>query len=120
MSHNLQFILMLASCAGVAIVAIIALVLPWLKSLQRQIAHLREMVLLSRLHDLTALQNLHSHLLENKGPANAVPLVQLTAIGKNVSVMESEGKRFLKVEGEISDHERHRLVQYLQSEGFLD
>ena len=36
-----------------------------------------------------------------------------------VSVLESEGKRFIHVDGEISAVERARMVRYLKSEGFM-
>jgi hypothetical protein len=36
-----------------------------------------------------------------------------------VSVLESEGKRFIHVNGEISASERTKVVHYLKSEGFM-
>jgi hypothetical protein len=36
-----------------------------------------------------------------------------------VSVLESDGKRFIHVEGELSPHERTKMVRYLKSEGFM-
>jgi hypothetical protein len=36
-----------------------------------------------------------------------------------VSVLESEGKRFIHVNGELSPGERSKVVQYLKSEGFM-
>ena len=36
-----------------------------------------------------------------------------------VSVLESEGKRFIHVVGELSPHERTKMVRYLKSEGFM-
>ena len=36
-----------------------------------------------------------------------------------VSVLESEGKRFIHVNGEISAVERSKVVHYLKSEGFM-
>jgi hypothetical protein len=36
-----------------------------------------------------------------------------------VSVLESEGKRFIHVVGELSAHERTQVVRYLRSEGFM-
>jgi len=36
-----------------------------------------------------------------------------------VSVMESEGKRFIHVVGELSANERTKMVRYLKSEGFM-
>jgi len=36
-----------------------------------------------------------------------------------VSVLESDGKRFIHVAGELSAHERTRVVRYLRSEGFM-
>jgi hypothetical protein len=36
-----------------------------------------------------------------------------------VSVLESEGKRFIHVAGELSPHERTKMVRYLKSEGFM-
>jgi hypothetical protein len=40
--------------------------------------------------------------------------------GKQViSVLESDGKRFIHVDGELSAPERARMVRYLKSEGFM-
>ena len=36
-----------------------------------------------------------------------------------VSVLESDGKRFIHVVGELSPHERTKMVRYLKSEGFV-
>jgi hypothetical protein len=36
-----------------------------------------------------------------------------------VSVLESEGKRFIHVAGELSPKERTKMVRYLKSEGFM-
>ncbi|HEV3272504.1 MAG TPA: hypothetical protein VGZ93_10025 [Candidatus Methylacidiphilales bacterium] len=36
-----------------------------------------------------------------------------------VSVLESEGKRFIHVAGELSPNERTKMVRYLKSEGFM-
>jgi hypothetical protein len=36
-----------------------------------------------------------------------------------VSVLESEGKRFIHVVGELSPTERSKMVRYLKSEGFM-
>jgi hypothetical protein len=36
-----------------------------------------------------------------------------------VSVLESDGKRFIHVLGELSPHERTKMVRYLKSEGFM-
>ena len=36
-----------------------------------------------------------------------------------VSVLESEGRRFIHVNGELSPGERSKVVHYLKSEGFM-
>ena len=36
-----------------------------------------------------------------------------------VSLLESEGKRFIHVDGELSTLERANMVRYLKSEGFM-
>jgi hypothetical protein len=36
-----------------------------------------------------------------------------------VSVLESDGKRFIHVVGELSPNERTNMVRYLKSEGFM-
>jgi len=36
-----------------------------------------------------------------------------------VSLFESEGKRFIHVDGELSPKERTKMVRYLKSEGFM-
>ncbi len=36
-----------------------------------------------------------------------------------VSVLESDGKRFVHVAGDLSPHERTKMMHYLKSEGFM-
>ena len=36
-----------------------------------------------------------------------------------VSILESEGKRFIHVDGELSARERVKVIHYLKSEGFV-
>lgn len=36
-----------------------------------------------------------------------------------VSVLESEGKRYIHVDGELTPIERSKMVRYLKSEGFM-
>jgi len=36
-----------------------------------------------------------------------------------VSVLESDGKRFIHVVGELSAPERAKMIRYLKSEGFM-
>ena len=36
-----------------------------------------------------------------------------------VSILESEGKRFIHVDGELSARERAKMIHYLKSEGFV-
>ena len=36
-----------------------------------------------------------------------------------VSILESEGKRFIHVDGELSARERAKVIHYLKSEGFV-
>ncbi len=36
-----------------------------------------------------------------------------------VSVLESDGKRFIHVAGELTANERTKMVRYLKSEGFM-
>jgi len=36
-----------------------------------------------------------------------------------VSILESEGKRFIHVDGELSPKERAKMIHYLKSEGFV-
>jgi hypothetical protein len=36
-----------------------------------------------------------------------------------VSVLESEGKRYIHVEGDLTPNERSKMVRYLKSEGFM-
>jgi len=38
---------------------------------------------------------------------------------QTVSILESEGKRFIHVDGELSPKERAKMIHYLKSEGFV-
>jgi hypothetical protein len=39
---------------------------------------------------------------------------------QTVSVLESEGKRFLRVNGELTWKERLKMLRYLKAEGFME
>lgn len=39
---------------------------------------------------------------------------------KTVSIMEREGRRFLEVDGDLSNEERDQLLRYLRNEGFIE
>lgn len=39
---------------------------------------------------------------------------------QTVSVLESDGKRFLRVDGDLSWKQRLKMLRYLKAEGFMD
>ena len=43
----------------------------------------------------------------------------LVGTKKGAFVLESDGKRFIHVDGELSPNERLKMVNYLKSEGFM-
>ncbi len=53
------------------------------------------------------------------GPGELIAQFKVNHGKQVVSVLESEGKRFIHVVGELSPHERSKMVRYLKSEGFM-
>src|SRR5262249_27955063 len=99
----------------------IALIFPWLRSIQRQVEHIQELLLYPEMDNEHATVGLPG--MPNSGeadPAHPVAQFQLRASGHNISVVESGGKRFMKIDGQVTRRERDQLIRYLRSEGFLD
>jgi hypothetical protein len=77
--------------------------------------------LLSSLADGGECCSSHSFLTGKERPVGGELVAQFKVNqGKQVvSLMESDGKRFIHVDGELSGAERARMVRYLKSEGFM-
>jgi hypothetical protein len=59
-------------------------------------------------------------ILTGKDTITCGELVARVHHGRHVvSVLESEGRRFIHVSGELSPGERSKVVHYLKSEGFM-
>jgi hypothetical protein len=99
----------------------IALIFPWLHSIHRQIGHIQEL-LLYRDRDAEQPAVGIPELTNRDEDEGATPVAQfqLKASGRTISVVESGGKRFMKIDGLVTRRERDQLIRYLRSEGFLD
>ncbi|PTY01704.1 hypothetical protein DB346_11790 [Verrucomicrobia bacterium LW23] len=52
--------------------------------------------------------------------AELVHQLRVGANGRTISVLESDGKRFVRVNGELSRKERAQMMRYLKAEGYMD
>ena len=75
-----------------------------LKAMVRQADNTEDLILVG--NDATAHGELVAQFRVNKGK-------------RVLSVLEADGKRFIHVDGAISEGERARMVRYLKSEGFM-
>lgn len=98
----------------------IALIFPWLRSIHRQIEHIQELLLYPDMENEHAPVGLRELAGPGDSDAHPVAQFQLKASGRTISVVESGGKRFMKIDGQVSRKERDQLIRYLRSEGFLD
>jgi len=67
-------------------------------------------------------ENINDLFLTGRDAASCGELVAQFKVnhGKQViSLLESDGKRFIHVDGELSGPERAKMVRYLKSEGFM-
>lgn len=48
-----------------------------------------------------------------------VATFKLSTSDHTVSIIEEDGKRFLRVDGKLTEQEREQMLRYLKSEGFL-
>ncbi|PAW79975.1 MAG: hypothetical protein B9S32_01205 [Verrucomicrobia bacterium Tous-C9LFEB] len=124
MSSDLGSLLMAAVLGALASSVIFAtLWVAWLRRMQKQLKQIER-------------------LMYNKPipPARPTPMESAAAFASNVmtkkpelvaqfkvkdgqqtvSVMESDGKRFLRVDGDLSWKQRLQMLRYLKSEGFMD
>ncbi|HSI82309.1 MAG: hypothetical protein ACAI35_16165 [Candidatus Methylacidiphilales bacterium] len=52
--------------------------------------------------------------------AELVHQIRVRTNGRTISVLESDGKRFIRVDGELSRKERAQMMRYLKAEGYMD
>ena len=114
--NEVLFLALTAAVAAVAALAVFAACFHWFKREQRrwQKKFLKivsdsgrnpeELILTGR--DTRAYGELIAQFKVNQGK-------------QVVSVLESDGKRFIHVVGDLSPNERTKMVRYLKSEGFM-
>jgi len=114
--NEVLFLALTAAVAAVAALAVFAACFHWFKREQRrwQKKFLKivsdsgrnpeELILTGR--DTRAYGELIAQFKVNQGK-------------QVVSVLESEGKRFIHVVGDLTPNERTKMVRYLKSEGFM-
>jgi hypothetical protein len=113
-SGDLLFLVLTALVAAVTSLAVFGAVFYWFRCEQRRM-HRRMMQAISatgrRPEDL---------ILTGSERMVCGELVARVNHGRHVvSVLESDGKRFIHVNGELSPGERSKVVSYLKSEGFM-
>jgi uncharacterized protein YbjT (DUF2867 family) len=113
---DLLFLALTAAVAAVASLAVFAACFYWFRREQRRAQ--------KRIMKAIADAGRHPEQLILTGPDSMAygELVAQFKVNQGrqvVSVLESEGKRFIHVDGELSANERTKMVRYLKSEGFM-
>jgi len=87
----------------------------WLRRLQRNVDRFQSSVL-HRLGDHSSAAEPMSAMDEEE----VVAQLKVAEGSKTVCVMERDGRRYLRVDGELTRRERDQVMRYLKSEGFMD
>ncbi len=113
-SGDVLFILLTAAVSACASLAVFAACFYWFRREQRRL-NKRFITAIS-----AAGRRPEDMILTGSDTMACGELVARVNHGRHVvSVLESEGKRFIHVNGELSPGERSKVVHYLKSEGFM-
>jgi len=115
-AHDILFLALTVAVAASASLAVFLTCFHWFRREQRRL-HKR---ILQAIAD--SARNSEELFLTGRDAAAYGELIAQFKVnhGKQVvSVLESDGKRFIHVVGELSPNERTKMVHYLKSEGFM-
>ena len=124
MSSDLGSLLMAAVLGALASAVIFAsLWVAWLQRMQKQLKQIERLmynkpVAPARPAPVENVANFASNVMTKK--PELVAQFKVKDGQQTVSVMESDGKRFLRVDGDLSWKQRLQMLRYLKSEGFMD
>lgn len=117
--------LLLAAVIGALSSAVVfaSLWLCWLRHMQKQLVRIQRMMCNQpippvRQAPVESPANFSAHMMAKK--PELVAQFKVKDGQHTVSVMESDGKRFLRVDGDLSWKQRLQMLRYLKSEGFMD
>lgn len=110
---------MLAGALSSAVVIVSAWFF-WLRHMEKQLSRLE--YLLDRMPAQGTLLNASPNSPATGAPTELVAQFKVSdgQQEQTVTVLESDGKRFFRVDGELSRSQRAQMLRYLQSEGFMD
>ena len=114
--NDLLFLAMTAGVAACVALAVFAVCFQWFRREQRR-SHQK---LLKAISD--AGRNPEDLILTGRDTEAYGELIAQFKVNQGkqvVSVLESEGKRFIHVVGDLTPNERTKMVRYLKSEGFM-
>jgi len=91
----------------------------WLRQFQRRIERLGERLHPNGQNGLQVRKQKLKPAEHEPEEGELVATFKLSNSEHTVSIIEENGKRYLRVDGELSDQERDQMLRYLKSEGFL-
>lgn len=114
-----EFLTLVVSATALTSVSVFVLLWwCWLRRVEQRVERLG-----LHLRDPTSAETSHKTLKLKPAsePENGELLAtfKLSASEHTVSIIEEDGKRFLRVDGKLTDQEREQMLRYLKSEGFL-
>jgi hypothetical protein len=110
-TNDLLFLALSAGVAGLASFAVFAACFFWFRREQRRL-----------FRSISRASSGAPEFVAGHGAAAGGELVAQFKVnrGKQVlSLMEADGRRFIRVDGELTRREREKLIRYLKSEGFM-
>ncbi len=115
-ANDVLFLVLVAAVAATAAFAVVLGCFYWFRRDQRRLQ--RRII-----HAISQGSHYSNDLFVTGGDAAACgELVAQFKVkqGKQVvSVLEADGKRFIHIDGDLSEPERAKMVRYLKSEGFM-
>lgn len=128
MSSDMGSLLMAATLGAlVSAVVFASLWVCWLRHMQGQLKRIQRLMHNQPIPPArpqpaaaaaTATANFPGHMLTKK--PEVVAQFKVKDGQQTVSVLESDGKRFLRVDGDLSWKQRLQMLRYLKAEGFMD
>ena len=114
--NDITFLVIVAAVSALASFAVVLGFFYWFRHDQRRLQRKMLRAISQGAHPVTEL------LTPGGDAASCGELVAQVKVrqGKQVvSVLEADGKRFIHIDGNLSESERAKMVRYLKSEGFM-
>jgi hypothetical protein len=126
MISSVVMVLAVGSVAGIiTTILFFSLFFPWMRNLQHQIDHLQETLLYAENRNIPQPKPVPPQLMDRTTPpleeqVEIIAQFQVKRSGETISIVESGGHRYVRMDSEIPRREREQLLRYLKNEGFVD